>query len=104
MNRKNNKIRQSAKGEECQLRIYPYCSGSTETVVLCHMPTGAGGMGMKSPDWWSSYGCNVCHDIVDGRRRSGLTQHEILQCMYGGVYRTLSLLIDKGVVHVSGWN
>ena len=65
-----SKIRKSAKGEDCTLRIPGVCNGNNETVVLCHAPYPGRG-GMRNHDWWAVYGCSDCHDMVDGRARQG---------------------------------
>ena len=65
---KSSKIRQSAKGEDCQVRIYGACNGNPETTVFAHL--GGGGMGMKSNDIHGAYCCSGCLDVVDGRVKS----------------------------------
>ena len=60
----NNKIRQSAKGEDCSLRL-GMCS-SPETVILAHIGRNRG-MGIKCADYFAVYACSNCHDIIDGR-------------------------------------
>lgn len=98
---KQTKLTKSARGEECTLRIYPYCNGNPETVVFCHAPSDDKGMGIKSPDWWGAYGCSDCHDIVDGRRIAMLTREEIESIFMSGIYRTQKRMIEKGLINVS---
>jgi len=43
-----SKLRKSAKGQECLVRIPGICNRRTETVVLAHL--NGGGMGMKASD------------------------------------------------------
>lgn len=62
------KIRNSAKGEDCSLRL-GNCS-SNETVVLCHVGRSRG-MGIKCSDHFAVYACSNCHDIIDGRVNNG---------------------------------
>ena len=95
------KIRKSARGEECQIQIYPYCNGNPETTVLCHAPSDSKGWGIKSPDWWAAYGCSTCHDIVDGRMNvNDIDSEEIQRCHIRGVFRTQKILIEKGLISV----
>ncbi len=99
--RKFQKLRDSARGEDCTLQIHPYCSGNPETVVLCHLPSGAG-MGQKSPDWFAVYGCSDCHDIIDGRNliAADSVKYEIEAIMRMALFRTWERMIDKGLINV----
>lgn len=100
--RKYKKLRDSARGEECTLRIHPYCNGNPETVVLCHLPSGSG-MGQKSPDWFAVYGCSSCHDIIDGRnpRNSiNLTIHDIDMAKASALFCTWERMIEKGLIKI----
>ncbi len=94
-----SKLRKSARGEECTLQIHPYCNGNPETVVLCHLPSGSG-MGQKSPDWWAAYGCSACHDVIDGRSGDLLDADIRNECMRRGHFRTLYLMIQKGLIKI----
>jgi hypothetical protein len=67
MSRKSNKLRDSAKGQDCTVRIYGKCNHNPETTVLCHLPCGDKGMGIKSPDNMAVFACSACHDALDGR-------------------------------------
>ncbi len=69
MNTKSNKLRASARGRDCSLRIPGVCNFNAETTVLAHLPCGHKGMGMKSPDNMAVFACSNCHDRLD--RRSG---------------------------------
>ncbi len=93
-----SKIRKSAKGQECQIRVPGVCNGNPETVVLCHLP--GGGMGMKKPDLHAAYGCSGCHDAIDGRVKTQWTKDELELMHRQGVERTQNLLIQQGLVSV----
>lgn len=99
MKRKYQKLRDSARGEECTLSIYPYCNGNPDTTVLCHVPSGSG-MGQKSPDWFGVYGCSSCHDVIDGRLNSDLTHTDKHFAMTAALYRTWERMIEKGIINV----
>lgn len=95
--------RQSAQGEQCCLQIHPYCTGSTEQTVLAHLPSYGKGMGQKSPDWWSTFACMACHDIIDSRNPQAIRDlgwAEIHACMMRGLYRTLAIKIERGLISV----
>jgi hypothetical protein len=93
---KKSKIRQSARGEDCLIRIPGYCNFNSETTVLCHK--NGGGAGMKSNDIHGAYGCSSCHDVIDGRIQTEFTQDEIRVMFYEGIFRTQLILIDKELI------
>ena len=98
--RKYQKLRDSARGEDCTLQIYPYCNGNPETTVLCHLPSGSG-MGQKSPDWFAVYGCSSCHDIIDGRRNNkGLFPDAVKESERMALLRTWNRMLEKGLIKI----
>jgi hypothetical protein len=92
------KITESARGEQCQVRIPGVCNHNPETTVLAHL--GGGGMGMKQPDCEGSYCCSDCHSVIDGQvpRPEGWTKSDITLAHHEGCVRTRSILIDKGLL------
>jgi hypothetical protein len=93
-----SKIRKSAKGEDCQVRVPFYCNRRPETVIAAHK--GGGGMGMKSNDIHVTYCCSNCHDVIDGRVPTDFTHDELKIMFYDGMVRTQLILIDKGLLVV----
>lgn len=69
MTTKSTKLRASARGQDCTLRLPGTCNFNPETTVLAHLPCGQKGMGMKSPDNMAIFCCSACHDVLDGRAR-----------------------------------
>lgn len=60
-------VRDSARGEDCTLRL-DCCNGNTETTVLAHIRAfGWAGMAQKPPDFLAVYACSACHDHLDRR-------------------------------------
>jgi len=101
MKHKYPKLTQAARGQECTIQIHPYCSGNTETTVFCHAPCEDKGMGFKSPDWWGADGCSSCHDIVDHRVFTDLSNEDIFEYFMRAIYRTLKRRIEEqGLIHV----
>lgn len=96
-----SKLRKSARGQPCTLQIFPYCQEDRETVVLCHLNSLAKGMALKSQDYFAVYGCNICHDIIDGRRPTLIEKDEILKCQMRGLERTWAIMIDEGLIQVA---
>lgn len=93
-----SKITQSARGKECKIRLFPYCNQDPETTVFCHAPSAHKGMGVKSPDWWGTYGCSVCHDIVDRRIRVDLTDYEIDKNFFRAVFEFQAEAHEEGLI------
>ena len=60
-----SKLRESARGKPCAVRIDPALCGFPETTVLAHLP--GGGMAAKTPDTCAVYACRQCHDLMDRR-------------------------------------
>ena len=98
---KPSKIRLSAKGEQCLVRVPGVCNLDSATVVLAHL-NGAG-VGMKNPDWKSAYACSSCHEWLDGgyaNTGSWRDERDLLHLQ--GVIRTQERLIDKGFIQIQG--
>ncbi len=65
----NKKLRNSARGQSCTLRIPSVCNHNPETVVLCHVSTKrSSGMGAKNHDDFAFFGCSACHTYQEAHR------------------------------------
>ena len=95
---KMTKLRKSAEGRECQIRIPGVCSGNPETTVLCHLP--GGGMGLKQPDLFAAFGCSDCHDVVDGRTAIHRQdwKSKVYEYHLEGVIRTQQIWLSEGLI------
>lgn len=91
-----NKIRKSAQGEDCQIRLYGVCNFDPSTTVLAHL--GGAGLAMKGYDIQGSYACYKCHMTVDGQLPSNYTQNELRLAHLEGMVRTQDLMIKKGLI------
>jgi hypothetical protein len=89
----SKKIRQSAKGEDCTLRVSPGC-GNTETTVLAHFNSNFRGTGLKSPDLFSCYACAACHALLDASEVDYQDQQRANQ-------ETIMKLFEKGLIKVA---
>lgn len=65
-----SKLRKSARGQVCTLRIVGVCNRDPNTTVLAHTPglrNSGAGMGRKAHDAYAVYACSACHDMLDRR-------------------------------------
>lgn len=92
------KLRESARGQDCTLRIPGICNFNPETTVLAHLPCGMKGVGMKSPDMMAVFACSCCHAFIDGHRFGELTAKHILISLA----ETQVYWIEKGLITVKG--
>ncbi len=90
-----SKIRNSARGEDCSLRL-GMCS-SDETVILAHIGR-IRGMGIKCADHFAVYACSSCHDVIDGRAKSEFSKLELQAEKLRALEETQLKLIEKGLL------
>lgn len=95
----SKKIRNSARGQQCQVRIPGVCNGNNETVILAHVGKGSG-MGQKCDDIHATYACSACHDVIDGRVRIGDPRINRLYA-YEAMVRTQKLLLEQELIQVA---
>lgn len=76
----SKKLRDSARGQDCTLRL-DGCRHDSETVVLCHLPVGMKGIGMKSPDLFAAFGCDHCHAVIDHRAKGHYEDRDLLRAL-----------------------
>lgn len=97
-----SKIRQSARDQECTIRLPGVCNRRTDTTVLCHPNDSLAGKGLgkKADDRHGAYGCFDCHNVVDRRvpRPVHLTRAHIDQFFNDGCEATHQLLKTAGLV------
>ena len=97
---KQTKMTKSARNEDCSLQIFPYCNFNPETTVLAHINSPSKGMGKKSEDFFAVFSCNICHDIIDKRMYTDLSEEEIQKCILRGLHRTWIRWIEMGLIKV----
>jgi hypothetical protein len=98
-----SKLTQSARGQQCQIRIPGWCNHNPETTVLAHAGGSAAGkgIGMKANDLLSAYACSTCHDIYDRRQPVDIPRVEVDLMFHQGHMRTLRIFIEKGLVKLA---
>lgn len=92
-----SKITQSAKGEDCTVRVVGICNSNPETTVFAHL-NGAG-MGMKHKDLHGAYACSRCHSFLDGEYayyKVDRKERDLIHLQ--AMVRTQIILIRKGLV------
>ena len=95
---RSKKLRDSARGRDCTIRIPGYCNHDPSTTVLAH---GNGGGGMKTDDTWAAFSCDVCHSIVDFRYPiREFTRTEIIYMHTDGIKETQHIWYEEGVLKV----
>lgn len=93
-----SKIRKSARGEDCQVRLWGICNFNPETTVLAHL--GGAGMGIKKHDIHGAYCCSSCHDVLDGRVKCNIDKDTLELAHRQGTERTQNILLEKGLIKV----
>ena len=90
-----SKLRRSAEGMPCFVRIPSVCNHNPETTVLAHL--NGGGMGMKHDNLFGAFCCSNCHDEYDRRTR----HHDkdlVDLSFFHGMQRTQQWWLDNGMV------
>lgn len=94
-----SKIRKSARGKDCQVRIIGVCNFDPATTVAAHVNiAGLHGMGAKSSDILTVRACSNCHDAIDGRIKTGLSKTELKADILDGLLRTLAEYEKEGLI------
>lgn len=99
--RRDQRIRDSARGEACTVRIIGACTGDTDHTIWSHAPLGAAGKGggLKALDLCGAYCCTACDAVIDGQRPlpEGATRESVLLDWMMGHMRSLVRLRQKGL-------
>jgi len=94
-----SKIRNSASGAACMIRIPGVCNFNPQTTVLAHYNRVGWG---KGPDFIGAYACSDCHDAVDGRSHTKYSKQELDLMFFEGIQRTQELLYKSGLIQTKG--
>lgn len=95
-----SKIRKSARGKACQVRLPGICNFDPETTVLAHL--NGYGMGGKHHDFLGAYCCSSCHAVIDGHQSSCLDAETIKVYHYEGIFRTQQFLYNQKLIETKG--
>lgn len=95
-------IRQSARDEDCTIRLFGACNGLTDTTVWAHSNRSEDGkgMGIKARDDRGAYACAVCHTIYDRQipRPAGMTLEYVEDQFTAGMHESRDKLRAKGLI------
>lgn len=94
----SEKLRRSARGQDCLVRIPGVCNWNTETTVLAHL--GGAGIGIKKDDPQAAFCCSSCHDEIDRRTRIYDADYAEL-CHRRGVERTQEYWLHNGFMSIA---
>lgn len=97
----SQKLRDSAKGQECTFQIVGVCNHNPETTVLAHLPSQVAGKGTKSDDWHAAFACSACHEALDQHLLS--EANELAFC-FRALQRTQKVWRDMGLITIAGDN
>jgi len=97
---KSNKLRQSARDQECLVRIPGICNHNPETVILAHVGSESG-TAMKCSDLEAAYCCSACHSAIDGQIRTQFKKIELDLWAKEGAERTRKMWVDNGWLKVT---
>lgn len=100
---KMTKIRKSAKGQECMVRLVGVCNGNAETTIFAHFRELALGCGTshKPNDLFGAYACSSCHDVLDGRSKTAYERDWIIAEFRRAVMYTQKALLDMGLIKLA---
>lgn len=98
----DQRIRDSARGEECAVRIVGACTYDPAHTIWSHAPLQAAGKGRgwKSICLAGAYCCTACDAVIDGQRPlpPGASRDSVMLDWFMGHMRSLVLLKQKGIV------
>ena len=98
----DQRIRDSARDEECTVRIVGACTHDPAHTIWSHAPLQAAGKGRgwKSICLAGAYCCTTCDAVVDGQRHlpPGASRDSVMLDWFMGHMRSLVILKTKGLV------
>jgi hypothetical protein len=92
----SKKLRNSARGQQCQVRIPRVCNWNPETTVLAHVAKG--GIGQKGNDYHATFCCSSCHDALDCRVKNDFKKEELENMANEGMKRTQNIWFEMGLL------
>lgn len=97
---RSKKLRDSARGQECTVRVPGVCNYDPDTTVLAHV--NGGGMGTKHSDMAGAVSCSACHQWLDYGYLKNSDTYTRDSYHLAGVIETQQRWIDDGLISVKG--
>jgi len=99
----SQKLRDSARGQRCTLRLGGVCNHDQATTVLAHLPTHKSAAS-KGDDWHAVFACSACHDAIDGRLRASFERRngDVLAAMLDALRETQRIWFEMGLLRFAG--
>ncbi|MDE1179480.1 nuclease domain-containing protein [Paraburkholderia sp.] len=99
---RNKKIRESARDEECLVRLPGACLHRPDATIWSHYRGSAGGKAgaLKADDLCGAFACTACDAVYDGQRPppEGMTYSDVVVAWHEGHIRSIVRLHEKGVI------
>lgn len=102
---RGRRIRESARGKDCQVRYVGICSHDPAMTIWSHARWGAQlgefgkGMATKSLDELGAFACVPCDSAYDQRMGAGsMTREELDLAWLLGHLRSLGILVRDGII------
>ena len=100
---KSQKMRDSARDEQCTMNLMGVCNHDPATTILAHLPDESNGMGKKADDLSACYTCSACHDATDNRIPWPENELEHSEWYYRRAQtRTWRRMVELGVITIKG--
>lgn len=95
-----SKIRESAEGQDCQIRYVGVCSYDPSKTIWSHCRHGAAGKGkgIKALDIAGAYACTSCDAAYDQMTGTKLSRKELDLDWFMGHMRSLVILSDLDLI------
>jgi len=97
---KSKKLRNSARDQDCLVRIPGICNFNHETTILAHVGSGSG-MGQKTDDIEAAFCCSACHAAIDGQAKTDWHPEELKMMAKEGAERTRKHWLQVGLIKVA---
>ena len=97
-----SRVTESARGEDCTVRIDGVCKYDPEYTIWSHARwiRAGRGKGIKAVDLAGAYACTACDAVYDGQAKppAGMTREDVDRDWMMGHLESLVKLSQKGLI------
>lgn len=86
-------ITDSARGQQCTIRLPDICSFNVETTVFAHYNSIRLGSGRGIKSLFGAFCCDSCHSAIDGRTKTALSREYLRLAHADGVFETMGYIL-----------